>query len=100
MPQLAIFSLIRAFTVATMLTCQQHITCVQMIVTYTKRVVLDISKKNDRLAHLQQKTRLRLLFRTLKRCHAPQFADLRGRPYKGLSASAVSEVSAAFNDSI
>jgi glycosyltransferase involved in cell wall biosynthesis len=65
---------------------------------YKKNRPLDIYKKNGRLAHLQQ---MKLAFDCFsKRCKdvMPQYEDLCRRLYQGLSASAVSDASAAFND--
>jgi glycosyltransferase involved in cell wall biosynthesis len=65
---------------------------------YKKTQPLDIYKKNGRLAHLQQKKLAFDCFSEHCKDVMPQWEDLCRRLYYGLSASAVSDASAAIND--
>jgi hypothetical protein len=65
---------------------------------YKKNSRLDTYKKNGRLADLQQKKLAFDCFSEHCKDVMPQCEDLCRRLYQGLSASAVSHASAAFND--
>jgi glycosyltransferase involved in cell wall biosynthesis len=65
---------------------------------YKKNGYLDIYKKNGRLADLQQKKLAVDCFSEHCKDVMPQYEVLCRRLYQGLSASAVSNASAAFND--
>jgi glycosyltransferase involved in cell wall biosynthesis len=66
--------------------------------TYKKNRPLDMYKKNGRLFHLQQKKLAFDVFSEHCKDVMPQSEDLCRRLYQGLSTSAVSDASAAFND--
>jgi glycosyltransferase involved in cell wall biosynthesis len=65
---------------------------------YKNNRPLDIYKKNGRLGHLQQKKLAFDCFSEHCKDVMPQCEDLCPKLYQGLSASAVSNASAAFND--